>query len=769
MANLRANKITGTEVFETTGSVQFDGSGDALTVPAGTDFAYGTGDFTVEAWVYQASSTGFQVLFAQTVGGTNYFVFASNSGVPTLYSTLSGGGDAGAATGSTISATTWNHIAVTRQSGTVRVFVNGIAGTSVTNTTDLTNTSYVPTIGDYTHGGFANGWNGHISNLRILKGTALYTKNFTPPTRELTVIPNTVLLACQSTTRANEEKTGKTITVNGNAVANELTPGLLTDRVKSGGTSAITGSVEFSGGVTGLTLNSSDFAFGTGDFCVEGWFNVTDSSSIRSIFDTRTSDNLSTGFFIGINSSDEFYTYGFPAGIGVSNWMIPTPGQWNHFAVTRQSNTGRVFINGVSVGVVNMGSTDYTQVGGTVGRPSTVFGSLYGFQGFISNLRVLKGTALYTGSFIPPTRELKRLPNTVLLCCKNSSDPAAEETGKIITVNGNATARNFSPQVGFDGTVTFDGVTKINTPNYFYLPTGNTEDRGRGRGVFGGGFGLIGGVNTIDYITISSTGNASDFGDLTQSRWGPSACSSHTRGVFGGGYTPPAQLNTIDYITISSTGNANDFGDLTQSRYAPSSCSSSTRGVFGGGGYPSVFNTIDYITISSTGNASDFGDLTQIRRGLSSCSSSTRGVFGGGYSPTLLNTIDYITISSTGNANDFGDLTQSRYAPSSCSSSTRGVFGGGALSVSSSVNTIDYITISSTGNSSDFGDLILIRQSAGSCSSSIRGVFGGGRDPDTNTIDYVNISSTGNASDFGDLTQVRHWVSACSDSHGGLG
>ena len=242
----------------------------------------------------------------------------------------------------------------------------------------------------------------------------------------------------------------------------------------------VTGSVSFDGvGGTGLTLNSSDFAFGTGDFCVEGWFNVTDSSSIRSIFDTRTSDNFSTGFFIGINSSDEFYTYGFPAGIGVSNWMIPTPGQWNHFAVTRQSNTGRVFINGISVGVVNMGSTDYTQVGGTVGRPSTVFGSLYTFQGYISNLRVLKGTALYTGSFTPPSRELQPIGDTVLLCCNNSTSATAEATGKTITVNGNAVASTFSPGLVRDFTygTQFDGVSRFDTQGYFVPPSGNTQNR----------------------------------------------------------------------------------------------------------------------------------------------------------------------------------------------------------------------------------------------------------------------------------------------------
>lgn len=133
------------------------------------------------------------------------------------------------------------------------------------------------------------------------------------------------------------------------------------------------------------------------------------------------------------------------------------------------------------------------------------------------------------------------------------------------------------------------------------------------------------------------------------------------RGVFGGGYTTPAEINTLDYISIGSLGNATDFGDLTVARQSLAACSSSTRGVFGGGGTPTRFNTIDYITIATTGNATDFGDLTAARVYLAACSSSTRGVFGGGYvAPSIQNVIDYITIATTGNATDFGDLTVAR-------------------------------------------------------------------------------------------------------------
>ena len=143
------------------------------------------------------------------------------------------------------------------------------------------------------------------------------------------------------------------------------------------------------------------------------------------------------------------------------------------------------------------------------------------------------------------------------------------------------------------------------------------------------------------------------------------------RAVFGGGYGTPSYKTTIDYITISTLGNAISFGSATSARYSSAGCSSLTRGIFAGGETgpsPVTYsNTIDYVTIASTGNAEDFGDLSGVSTGrrsyLAACSSSTRGVFGGGSeisSPATLsqvNTIDYITISATGNAVDFGDLS----------------------------------------------------------------------------------------------------------------
>ena len=120
-------------------------------------------------------------------------------------------------------------------------------------------------------------------------------------------------------------------------------------------------------------------------------------------------------------------------------------------------------------------------------------------------------------------------------------------------------------------------------------------------------------VDVIEYITIASTGDSTDFGNLTLAR-DPFALASSTRAVFAGGYNNSVQMqNVMDYITIASTGNATDFGDLTRTASQGCGLSSATRGVFGGGHDSANSNIMDYITIDTTGNATDFGDLTVAR------------------------------------------------------------------------------------------------------------------------------------------------------------
>ena len=184
------------------------------------------------------------------------------------------------------------------------------------------------------------------------------------------------------------------------------------------------------------------------------------------------------------------------------------------------------------------------------------------------------------------------------------------------------------------------------------------------RGLFGGGT-TPSFSDVIDYVTIATIGNAVDFGNLTDGRRNAGGVSSPTRAVFSGGRddTPASdtEKNILDYVTIASTGNATDFGDLTVARGRHASVCSSTRGVFAGGD-PGV-NVIDYITIASTGNATDFGDtITTVANSSGGASNKTRGVFlVAMISPSSTNAMQFVTIATTGNSVDFGDKTAQAY------------------------------------------------------------------------------------------------------------
>jgi len=313
------------------------------------------------------------------------------------------------------------------------------------------------------------------------------------------------------------------------------------------------------------------------------------------------------------------------------------------------------------------------------------------------------------------------------------------------------------------------------TPN---LGGGTGSNAGTGsRAVFAGGYTAYSPYPTtdlIDFITISTLGNAQDFGNLTKSGNVTNSCASSTRGLFHGlNGSHINNTNTIDFVTFASTGNAADFGDLSQSRGGPGNggCGSSTRGLFGSGitYSPTSFkDTIDYVTIAQTGNAVDFGNLSVARGDTAALSSTTRGIWAGGYTPSDSDVIDYITIATTGNATDFGNLSNGKQRMSTAANSTRGLFFGGANP--NVLNVIEYITIATLGNSVDFGDLTVVkRHSAGAADHTRAVCMGGDSDsPIRNIIDYVTIATTGAALDFGDGTDERYSFAGVSNGHGGL-
>ena len=541
----------------------------------------------------------------------------------------------------------------------------------------------------------------------------------------------------------------------------------------AGGRNALDGSVFFNGDDYLSLADNTDFAMGTGAFTVECWIYTTDYSHAEGGYSQRVFD--SNGGQLGwyITSDGTGLTGSLVSGTDERSTYAPGLQVWSHIALARSGTTLKAFLNGVEVDSTTNAGSVASSGAFIVGAKSATEGA---FKGYISNLRVIKGTALYTAAFTPPTEKLTVIDGTVLLCCQDSDDPTQEATGKTITGYGKlAAGQEYRvkqvPPVGIDAGVTFDGEIKINTPNVMYFPTGHTSERGRGRAVFGGGANPSV-LSTINYITIQTQGNSAEFGDLTAGRTEVSACGSATRGVFCGGKTPTV-LNTLDYITFVTTGDAIDFGDSLSVNSGSGACGSDTRGLMMGGRDPANLNTIQYITFATTANTTDFGDLTEEVRNTSACSSPTRAVQAGGTSsPSDTNVMGYVTIASTGNAADFGDIVDTRHGLSAFSSSTRGVIAAGYDGADK--NIIEYITIATTGNTTDFGDLTALISWSSPFSNSTRGgLFGGGTPASpyyTNMIDYVTIASTGNANDFGDVnsTGVASGPGGCSDSSGGL-
>ena len=314
--------------------------------------------------------------------------------------------------------------------------------------------------------------------------------------------------------------------------------------------------------------------------------------------------------------------------------------------------------------------------------------------------------------------------------------------------------------------------------------SGSGSNAGLGnRGVYGGGgiFPAYGGAdagykNTISYLTISTLGNAEDFGDLNYSAGNPRALASSTRMLFMGGYTPTGRTDAISFITFANLGNAADFGDQANGREGVSAGGNQVRGIIAGGfRNPNYINAIEYVTIATTGDAISFGDLEAGGRTLNQLGS------GGGLSGKVefimkfhqQNALDFVNIMTTGNQTNWGDLHQSHaYESSQLTNGVRGIIAGGNDS-----QDISYITLATKGNSVEFGDVSgNQRRAMVGMSDPTRGVFANGAEQPSvqdgnskNTIDYVQIMTLGNTVDFGDSNIASTAMGGHSNGHGGLG
>ena len=402
----------------------FDGTGDYLTAPANAAFQPGTGDFSSECWFFNTSTTISGLIGHNYTGPSpnTYVIITLNRGsgganvVGAVEATVQDG--VGLSANSAFLQNTWNHVVFCRTGTTMSLFVNGSRAATATNSTNI-----VPNI-QFEVGNTSalnRPYSGYISNARFIKGSHPYnaaSSTITVPTAPLTAITNTSLLTCQSNRFIDNSSNNFAITRNGDVSVQRFSPFNPTAPYS---TSTIGGSGYFDGTGDWLTTpNNSAFDFGSGNFTIELWAYKNSNAASTHMCGLANGSNSGRSwylFFDGAGTTPLFYWYinGTTANIITSNTAAPA-GTWFHIAVVRNGSTVSMYLNGVSVASAAISGTIF--ISGTsvceMGREAAFNGSY--FNGYISNVRLVKGTALYTSTFTPPTAPLTAITNTSLLC-----------------------------------------------------------------------------------------------------------------------------------------------------------------------------------------------------------------------------------------------------------------------------------------------------------------------------------------------------------------
>ena len=530
----------------------FATSSDYLTYNPGASAAFGTDNFTVEAWVFATSalSSGDNPYICDTRGGGGVWSLSWNYAGGANPWQLAWGNSSYLQSTTSMVINQWNHCAYVRSGTTGTLYLNGV---SIGTWTDSYNYSQSVTsliiARRYALTGGTQYLPGYLSNFRVVKGTAVYTANFTPSTTPLTAISGTSLLTCQSNRFIDNSTNALALTISGTPTIQRFSP------FNPASVTPASYGAYFDGTGDYLTVPSnSAFAMGTGDFTIECWVNTPLVHAYNDvIIELRSTESTSTGFVFNMNPTGigyqlNFYTAGgFNLGSTVLNYNV-----WNHCAVTRSGTTVRLFSNGVLNGTFtkanNFSDTPVPHIGvSPLYSPSDVIG-------YFSNLRVIKGTALYTTTFTPSTTPLTTTSQGAtasqvsLLTCQSPTFIDNSTNNFTITAVGNSQPTQQNPF----------GYTSATTNGYTVSTTG-------GSGYFDG---------TGDYLTVdhSTAFNLSGIA-FTIEVWVYTITSSGYRNILT---KRPASAGPSYQIWINNTDNKIGIGNATTPQYSNSQIATNT-------------------------------------------------------------------------------------------------------------------------------------------------------------------------------------------------
>ena len=547
-----ANAIKGSVKFTSGGALDIDLDGATI----------GTSNFTIEAWVFWFGN-GFHQFTGSSSNNFNFYITNDDGDLKFWNGSSTYDFDA-----SPVRPNEWTHVALVREgtsTSQTKVYVNGVNTNSITLPTSFSFDRLLSGI-NYLDGSTAYG-NGYTSNLRVTLD-AVYTSAFTPPSSELTVLDNTIVLCCQSPSNILQEATGKTIVpfkhgVNqGDAVASHFTP-------------------------------NSPVGFST----------TTDvGTQFGSTFDGVTTFD-SQAYFVppGGNTRERNRGRGV-----IRGGMTPSSSQLTSIIQYLEMSSGGNTIDFGDGSVASYGGTGLASATrGVYSVGATANSSPYSLVNTLEFITIANtGNAIDFGDLYFAIQNQAPMSNQTRGIFTAGLSPQQRVRMDFITIATTGNAQDFGDSIGASYGLNQGGQAGSTTRGLIAGGSSNSAPKE---------------VEKIQFVTFASLGDAQDFGDLVdQNAYSIVGASSGTRALFAGGGnigSPFVTVNTIQFVTIATTGNATDFGDLTASRYGGGGLSNSTRGCFAGGvTYPGATrnNIIDFVNIATTGNASDFGDVAVV-------------------------------------------------------------------------------------------------------------------------------------------------------------
>lgn len=446
------------------------GVSNYITGPTSTTFDITGGDFTIECFIkmdaYNPSASQAFSICSNYTGGYGWAISIGGVGTAsnlslTIWSAASGQvtNSCSAINSTNLTLGIWHHIAVTREGANNKFFLNGtLMGTYTAVVADAGNTL---AIGAYIQNLSYPSWlRGKCSNLRIVKGTAVYSGNYTVPTDNLTAITNTVLLTLQDNRLRDNSVNSHALTAVGFPAMVHSSPFAVAsyDKVVHGGSTQLDATSYIT------TASNVALVLGTSDFAVSGWVYLTTASTIFTI----ASYNYT--YSSGIGNWSLYYNGGslwFNSSAGnrqssttfVGNGL----GSWQHIMYSRVASVGRFFVNGVQLGTTIADANNYSLNTGTffIGRQNNGNGPILGLT---SDIVVLKGTGV-SANFVPPTAPVVNNANTSLLC--NFANAGVQDISSNTTLLLKANAKVDVANFKWFSSILFDGVAD-------YVPTTNT-------------------------------------------------------------------------------------------------------------------------------------------------------------------------------------------------------------------------------------------------------------------------------------------------------